>query len=183
MPPPHRARRLQSALERAGYEVISALDARADLDTSVRRLEPDAILVDTEVAGRDALEHLASLGRRYPKPMIVLSDHVAPELTLAAAQAGVTAYAVEDLAGASLGSLVDMAIAHFQAHNALREQLIKAQQSLETRKLVDRAKCRLMERRGIGEEAAYRRLRKMAMDRRMSLTALARELLSAEDGA
>lgn len=178
---PQRARELEAALAAAGFEVLTAVDGQADLYDRVQALAPEVILVDTELPGRDTLEHLASLNRRYPKPMIMLADAIDPAVTLAAARAGVTAYAGEAVSPASLRALVDLAIGHYRAHAALREELKKTRQNLESRKLVDRAKCRLMERRGLGEEAAYRRLQKMAMDRRMSITDLARELLGAED--
>ncbi|MEX0607591.1 MAG: ANTAR domain-containing protein, partial [Halofilum sp. (in: g-proteobacteria)] len=67
-----------------------------------------------------------------------------------------------------------------QAHHHLPNELKRTQQTLAERKAVDRAKCLLMERHGVGEEAAYGRLRKIAMDRRLSLSAVARELL--DDG-
>lgn len=174
---PRRSRHLERALRDAGFEVVAVVGASADLHDRVQILAPDAVVVDAELPGRDTLEHLASLGKRYPKPMIMLSESIEPELTLEAARAGVTAYAVEALSAAALRSLVDVAIAHFRSYALLRSELAKTQRSLESRKLIDRAKCRLMERYGVGEEAAYKRMRKLAMDRRMNLDDMAREIL------
>ena len=179
---PHRSQELERALREAGFEVLMAVDGRDDLYARVRDLAPDAIIVDTDLPSRDTLEGLAYVGKKYPKPMIMLAHDTDPSLTVAAARAGVTAYAVEELSPATLRSLVDVAIAHFSAHEALRSELAKARNTLESRKLVDRAKCQLMERKGIGEEAAYQYLRKAAMDRRISLTDLARELLDTNHG-
>ncbi|RFA30838.1 response regulator [Alkalilimnicola ehrlichii] len=175
---PQRSRKLEQSLREAGFEVVAVIDGEDALHDKVCELAPDAVVVDTDSPGRDTLEHLASLGQRYPKPMIMLSESVDPELTLDAARAGVTAYAVETLSAPVVRSLVDVAIAHFRSHALLRTELVKVQRSLESRKLIDRAKCRLMERYGIGEEAAYQRLRKLAMDRRLNLNDLAREILS-----
>ncbi|MFB4205355.1 putative transcriptional regulatory protein pdtaR [wastewater metagenome] len=172
-----RSRALEQALTDAGFEVVASVDERDDLYARMTELAPDAVIVDAELPSRDTLEHLAQLGRRFPRPIVMLADQDDPQVSLEAARAGVSAYVVDGLAPATVRSLVNVAIAHFQAHDALRSELGRVQQSLEQRKAVDRAKCLLMERQGIGEEAAYQRLRKMAMDRRLSLYELACELL------
>ncbi len=115
----------------------------------------------------DLLENLGQLARRYPKPVIMLAENEAPDMAREAARVGVSAYVVDGVAPTVLRSLVDVAIGHFQAHHQLRTELKRAQQTLAERKAVDQAKCLLMERHGVGEEAAYRRLRKIAMDRRV----------------
>lgn len=172
-----RSERLAGALAEAGFDVVATVDEGEDLYERVEALEPDAVIVDSALPSRDTLEHVGQLGQRYPKPMIMLSEDGNRELTEAAARAGVSAYVVEGVAPGLVRSLVDVAIAHYRAHRALRSELSRAQRSLEQRKAIDRAKCLLMERQGIGEQAAYLRLRKMAMDRRLSLLEVARELL------
>jgi response regulator NasT len=77
--------------------------------------------------------------------------------------------------------IVEVAIARFQEFQALRHELEEARVSLEERKLVDRAKGLLMQRRGIGEAEAYRVLRKAAMDRQLKLAELARQLIATAD--
>ncbi len=62
----------------------------------------------------------------------------------------------------------------------LRRELAKAQQALRERRLVDRAKCRLMEHQGLSEADAYRRLREQAMARREPMSDTAARLLADE---
>ncbi len=173
--------RLQDALAEAGFTVLARVGADADLYGAMEDLRPDAVIVDAELPTRDTLEHLAQLGRRYPKPMIMLSGAADAELTAEAARAGVSAYVVEGLAPATVQSLVHVAIAHYQAQRALKTELNRTQQTLAQRRAIDRAKCLLMERLSVGEQAAYERLRKMAMDRRLSLHEVAVELVSARE--
>ena len=52
---------------------------------------------------------------------------------------------------------------------------------LAERKLVERAKGLLMSRRGIGEDAAYAALRKIAMDRGLKLSEVAQRVIDAAD--
>ncbi|MBA1148790.1 ANTAR domain-containing protein [Ectothiorhodospiraceae bacterium WFHF3C12] len=174
---PSRSHHLEEALSAAGFQVLATVDEQDDLYARMTELAPDAVIVDADLPSRDTLEHLAQLGRRFPKPIVMLSEDEDAETSLEAARAGVSAYVVDTLAPATVRSLVNVAISHFQAHSQLRTEISRIQQSLEQRKAIDRAKCLLMERQGIGEEAAYGRLRKMAMDRRLSLYELACELL------
>ena len=49
------------------------------------------------------------------------------------------------------------------------------------RKVIERAKGILMKHRGMAEEEAFRALRKMAMDRKIRLAAVAREVVAAAE--
>jgi response regulator NasT len=61
---------------------------------------------------------------------------------------------------------------------ALRDDLTKAHADLAARKTVERAKGLLMKDRGLDEEAAYRLLRKLAMDSGRPLGAVATDHLA-----
>jgi response regulator NasT len=59
--------------------------------------------------------------------------------------------------------------------------LAQARTQLSERKVVDRAKGILMSRHGIGEDEAYGRLRKAAMDKGMKLADVAQRILDVSD--
>jgi signal transduction protein with GAF and PtsI domain len=63
----------------------------------------------------------------------------------------------------------------------LLQEKLTAQEALETRKLVERAKGALMKKRGISEPDAFREIQKQSMDRRKSMKEIAEALLLAED--
>jgi signal transduction protein with GAF and PtsI domain len=54
------------------------------------------------------------------------------------------------------------------------------QEELETRKLVERAKGALMKRHGLGEEEAFKRIRKASMDSRKTMREIAEAILLTE---
>lgn len=175
-----RSERMQRALIASGFSVMAVLRDNADLHTHIHSLQPDAIIIDAESPTRDTLEHLSALGQRFPKPMIMMSDQGDTEMTRAAANAGISAYVVDELSSATVRSLVDVAILHYHNHNQLHAELSKTQQTLEDRGHIDRAKCLLMERHGFSEMRAYNVLRRMAMRRSQRMGDFARALLSAE---
>lgn len=175
---PARSSRLEQALIEAGFDVVMTVRRDDDLHDTLDRLKPDAVIIDAELPGRDTLEHLGQLGRRYPRPMIMLTDRETPELSQSAAEAGVSAYVVESMQPALMRSMVNVAIASFEQHSALRQELNRTRESMQQRRRVDRAKTLIMERRAMSEHEAYQYLRKLAMDRRMSLHELSDEVLA-----
>ena len=171
---------MQNALRESGFVILAVIREDADLYASMKNLQPDAIIVDAESPSRDTLEHLSVLSQAFPKPMIMMSDSGNTALTREAANAGISAYVVEGLSPAAVRSLVDVAIMHFHSHDQLNRQLSKTQQSLDERRLIDRAKCLLMERHGFSEKRAYGLMRRMAMSRSQRLGDFAKAILSAE---
>lgn len=63
----------------------------------------------------------------------------------------------------------------------LLQEKLAAQEQLETRKLVERAKALLMKKRGLSEPDAFREIQKQSMDRRKSMKEIAEALLLAAD--
>src|SRR5439155_26626759 len=75
---------------------------------------------------------------------------------------------------------VELALANFEKAKRLEERLQQANEALETRKLVERAKGILMRQTGLDEEAAYLKLQKTARNENKRLVEVARALILAE---
>jgi response regulator NasT len=88
---------------------------------------------------------------------------------------------VAGLATERVKPVLDVAMARFQVEQNLRRELADARSQLSDRKLVERAKGLLMKRHGWGEEEAYARLRKTAMDKGLRLADLAQRMIDALD--
>jgi two-component system, response regulator / RNA-binding antiterminator len=139
---------------------------------------PDVIVVACDSAERDTLESLREAGETNPRPVVMFADRSEPGLAEQAIRAGVAAYVVDGLAPARVRSILEVAMTRFALMQQLREDLVKAQASLEGRKAVDRAKGLLMKERGLDEDGAYRLLRKLAMDKGRPIGAVAADLLA-----
>jgi response regulator NasT len=178
---PERADILREGLRRAGYEVSASLSSPVSLLATIEQLKPDVIVIDTESPSRDVLEHLVVLTQHTPRPVVMFSSDGAPETIREAVRAGVSAYVVDGLNAARIKSIIDVAVARFEDFQRLRGELAEANDRLEERKLVERAKGMLMKTRGLDEEAAYGLLRKFAMDRKLKLSQVAQQLIDAAD--
>jgi response regulator NasT len=75
---------------------------------------------------------------------------------------------------------MQVATSRFAESRQLTEEVEDLRERLATRTLVDRAKAVLMGR-GMSEPDAFRRLQKMAMDKRLTLKQVAEAVLLAEE--
>jgi response regulator NasT len=109
------------------------------------------------------------------------ADKTDTQTTTAAIKAGVSAYVVGEVNAERVRPIVEVAIARFGEFQALREELERTQNTLAERKVVERAKGLLMQRRKLDEQTAYATLRKLAMDRNQRLVDVARTLIELSD--
>jgi response regulator NasT len=88
------------------------------------------------------------------------------------------AYLVKPFTKADLIPAIEIAVSRFQQMSALRAEMGTLREQLELRKLLDRAKGRLQAERGLTEPQAFRWIQKTAMDRRITMRAVAEEILA-----
>ena len=175
---PARAEIVESGLRDAGYVLLARLDGTYDLTTRVSLLQPDVIVISIDSPGRDAIEDLRRTTEQQPRPIALFADRSDPATIAAGMEAGVSAYVVKGLTQDRVQPVVDVAVAHFNRYHSMREELERARLSLVERKTVDRAKGLLMEQKGIGEEAAYKLLRKLAMDQNKRIGEVAQDVVT-----
>jgi response regulator NasT len=108
--------------------------------------------------------------------VVLFTSHTDADLVAGATQSGVQAFLLKPLRPAELAPTIDLAIARFRETRELR-------QTLEGRKVIERAKGKLMERFHLTEDQAFRRLRRAAMDSRRPMVEVAKAVLMSESVA
>ena len=176
-----RSRLLRISLLENGYNIIAVLPTDTFLGERIAQLQPDMIVVDAESAARDALEHVVMATRDARRPIVMFTNDDDTTHVKDAVAAGVSAYIVAGLAPERIRPILDVAMARFQHEQELRRELADARTELQERKVIDRAKGLLMQRRGLTEQAAYEKLRKTAMDRGLKLGDVAQRILDVAD--
>ena len=173
---------LRTMLAALGHEAVLAANGRDALQL-VRTARPDLALLDIEMPLTDGLEAAQVIARKHPMPIIILTAYGQDELIARAAQLPIQGYLVKPVSDRDLAAAIEVAVARFAEQQAATQQIAALQESLETRKLVDRAKGRLMAA-GMTEEEAYLALQRRARDGRISLRQAAEaELARGKAGA
>ena len=173
-----RAALLKLALRESGHTVSLHVGSTANLPARVRELEPDVIIIDRESPDRDTLEHVCSVTRDQPRPIVFFTQDGDRATIQAAVRAGVSAYVVGGMSAERVRPILDVAMARFDEFQAMRQELDKTKLSLAERKQIERAKGIVMKSKGVSEDEAYGLLRKQAMERNQRLAQVAENVIA-----
>ena len=175
---PDEARAALVAQGLADVKPLEVLRMATFEEAEAAAFKPDVIVIASESPDRDTLESLREANAHNPRPVVMFVDRSAPGLAEAAVEAGVAAYVVDGLSESRVRPVLEVAMSRFSLMQKLRTDLEKAHADLAARKTIDRAKGLLMKERGLDEDAAFRLLRKLAMDTGRPLGAVAADLIA-----
>jgi AmiR/NasT family two-component response regulator len=171
---------LKETLEEEGYEVVGETGRGDEAVTLVKDLRPDLAILDVKMPGMDGLQAAAAISADKGAAVLILTAFSQRDLIEKARDAGALAYLVKPFQKSELIPAVEVALGRFQEMRALADENLSLADQLETRKLVDRAKGKLMDGHGLSEHDAFRFLQKTAMDTRGTLKAVAQEVIDGQ---
>jgi response regulator NasT len=169
---------LRTTLESLQYAIVGEISEASALHAEVVRLAPDLIVACTQSPSATMIEGLRALSAECPRPVVVFADDPRRGTIRKAVEAGVSAYVVDGSAPERITPIIEAACARFEAHEAVRKELVATRNKLSDRKLIEKAKGIVMQQRGLTADQAYGALRKMAMDQNLALAEVARRVIS-----
>lgn len=144
----------------------------------VKETRPDAVIINLDIPSEDMLTDLAALNRQCPVPVVMFAAEACGATIHKAMQAEVSALIVNGLEPGRVHSIIQIALARFKQQQAIKNALQDAKTQLEDRKHIDRAKAILINTQNFSEHEAYHTLRKLAMDRNITLGQMARNVIA-----
>ena len=175
-----RAAIISEGLRDAGLDDLVLINPVGPLVAQVEASAPEVVLINLENPSRDLLEDFFAMSRALSRPIAMFVDQSDAESTMAAVDAGVSAYVVDGLARQRIKPVLDLAIRRFQAFSRLQAELAEARSALADRQTIDRAKAILMRRRGLDEPAAYALLRGHAMTSNRRIAEVAEAIVTSD---
>jgi two-component system, response regulator PdtaR len=170
---------LREMLTNLGYLVVGEVADGRSAVNQARELRPDVVVMDIKMPDMDGIEAAKVLTEERIAPTVLLSAYGQRELVERAREAGVVAYLVKPYREEELAPAIEVALARFREFQTLQKQVDDLQAALETRKLVDRAKGILMDKQGLSEAEAFRKIQKMSMDNRKPMKDVAEAIILA----
>jgi response regulator NasT len=171
---------VRSQLEKLGHQVIGHASTAAEAKAIYCEHQPDIVLMDIRLDGIDGIALAAELLGERRCPMVILSAYGDKELVERAGAAGVFGYLIKPVTIEGLQAQIEVAVRRFQAQEQLIDEKNSLAQTLETRKLVEKAKGIFMKRMKLDEAEAHRRLQQESQKRRISLAELAKRVIESE---
>ena len=142
--------------------------------------QPLLIVMDVTMPVLDGISAAQRINKNPSGALVLLTGTTDQDTVARAQDAGVHHYLMKPFNAQQLKITVDLAIHQFIQISNLRDEVTALKESLETRKLIDRAKALLISR-GMTEPQAHRKIQKLAMDKRKSLKEVAEAVLLMAD--
>jgi response regulator NasT len=168
---------LKETLEEEGYEVVGETGRGDEAVQLVKDKQPDLAILDVKMPGMDGLTAAAQITADKGAAVLILTAFSQRDLIEKARDAGALAYLVKPFQKSELIPAVEVALGRFQEMKALADENLSLADQLETRKVVDRAKGKLMDNHDMTEADAFRFLQKTAMDTRNTLKQVAQDVI------
>lgn len=170
---------LRELLEEAGHNVVAeAADGIKAIELA-RKYSPDLVIMDIKMPEMDGIAAAKVISHEKLAPVLLLTAYSQKEIVEKAKDSGVLAYLVKPVKEANLFPAIEIAISRFQEFMELERELEDVKNSLETRKILDRAKGILMDAYNLTESEAYRRIQQYSMSKRKSIGDVAQAIVDA----
>ncbi|WP_455366156.1 ANTAR domain-containing response regulator [Kaarinaea lacus] len=164
-----------------GYDVSSNLHSMMAIESHLKLDKHIQYVVVSMTAPTDTyFNELAKVTNNASVPVVVFAETSSRKYTEKAAAIGLSAYIVNGFVPSRIKHIMDLAMARFHEFQTIKKELEKTRLSLAERKIIEKAKGILMRRRTIDEEAAFRMMRKMAMDKNLKLAEVAKNIINVD---
>ena len=175
---------LAEMLGEEGYDVVAqAGDGQTAIELA-REHRPDLVILDVKMPVLDGIAAAEVIAGQRIAPVVILTAFSQRELVERARDAGAMAYLVKPFQRSDLMPAIEMAVSRFGEIALLEQEVEDLQESLATRKAVERAKSVLQDKLGLSEPEAFRWIQKTSMDKRLTMREVAAAVIdSASSGS
>lgn len=161
---------LKAMLENAGYQVIGEGKDGFDAIDLCKKEKPDVAILDIKMDVLDGLSAAKIINEEYPDTAIImLTGFNKGEYIDKAKESRISSYLVKPINESLLIPNIELAVVRNRELHQYKEEIDRANEKLESRKMVEKAKGLLMHKKGLSEDAAYNFIRKISKERNISM--------------
>ena len=161
-----------------GHEPVGPARDGAEAVELARTTSPDLYLFDIQMPHLDGLEAAAQLAAEgLRRPVVIVTGGEDDNLIQRSIATGVSAYLTKPIEMRELNAAIGLATARHDEFRQLEADVERAQQALEDRKTVERAKGLLMSALHLSEQDAFKRLQQTARERNLRLADVAARIV------
>jgi AmiR/NasT family two-component response regulator len=171
---------LKELLVEEGYDVVGETGRGDEAIELVRDLRPDLVILDIKMPGLDGLSAARHVAGERMAAVLILTAFSQRELVEQARDAGALAYLVKPFQKSDLIPAIEIALGRFAELNMLDRDINELQERLDARKLIDRAKGKLMDDHGLTEGDSWRFLQQQAMSNRVRVDDIAHRVIDGD---
>jgi len=166
---------LKAMLNGMGHEVLAASSGREAIQMAQRR-QPDLAILDIKMPYTNGLQAAKTIARNQSIPILLLTAFSEQDLIEKATDLPIQGYLIKPIKPEELTAAIAIASKRHEDTLSLQQRAAKLEDALAVRKLIDRAKGKLMAG-GLTEAEAYRTIQQCARDGRQSMRQVALSIL------
>ncbi|AQS60125.1 ANTAR domain-containing response regulator [Desulforamulus ferrireducens] len=167
---------LKQILARQGYRVVAEATSGMNALKAVRATNPDAVLLDDRLPVLDGMQVAKILTEEHLAPAVLMISPGNKGLVERARDV-TAAFLLRPYLDDHIYAAVETAVASHRRIVQLHQQLHELQETIKSRKVIERAKGMLIKHRGFSEEQAYKAIQQTAMKKRTSMKAVAEAII------
>jgi response regulator NasT len=172
---------LRARLEKLGHQVIADAENGAQAVEAATAGKPDVIIMDIRMPEMDGIEAARRIVETNPCAILFLTAFSEDTLVEKAGETGALAYLMKPFRKEDLAPALEIAVRRFRQIQSQKTEIDSLKESLETRKVIDRAKGILMDRQGLTEDQAFKKIHFQARNENKKMREIAQSIITAAD--
>lgn len=167
---------MKETLQDLGYEIVAEARSGREAVQKAFAFAPDCALMDAHMDGDDGFAAAQEITQAQLCPVVMVTAYAQTDKVKEASKMGVFGYVTKPFAEKDLVAAIEVATSRFKQEEQLHGELDRLKARMESRRLIDKAKCLLIEA-GATEEEAFGRMRKISMNTRKPLAEVAEAII------
>lgn len=169
-------------LEDLGFEVVGQAADGFDAVEICRNTKPDIVILDVKMPVFDGLTAAEQICKEELAGCVIMLTAFSDEdIVSRSAAAGVSGYLVKPIDKEKLLPTLEVAFAQAARLRELRNQVKTAEEKIHNDRTIHKAQKIFSIKNGCTETKAYELMRKMAMDKRISIVSIAQAIVEQEE--
>lgn len=174
---------LKELLSEGGYTVLSEVSDGFDAVEQCKLYHPDLVILDIKMPFLDGISAAKIIyEEELADTIIMLTAYSEREFVEQAKGYGVSGYLVKPIDEKSLVPSIELAVARSRELKRLRKDMAKVSERLESRSVIEKAKGVIMQEQSMTEQEAYDYIRKLSLDKHLSMRRVAEIILVKNGG-
>jgi response regulator NasT len=165
-----------------GYDVVGEASNGIQVVELCRRHKPDLVLMDIKMPKLNGIQAAKLIVKEgLVESVIMVTAYSGKEFIEEVKEIGVIGYIVKPIDEQKLIPQIEIAIAKSKEIKRIKEEFIRAKEQVSEVKIIHKAKEMYMEKYSLTEEEAYKKIRKLSMDKQRSILETCSELVNYYD--
>ena len=171
---------LRETLENSGYEVVADTGRGDEAIELVSEHKPDVVILDVKMPGMDGIQVAREIAAAEDTAVVILTAFSQRELIDEAVDAGALAYLVKPYQQSDLIPAIEIARRRHQEMRELTDQAKTLEDRLQARKVIEKAKGKLLDDSSMNENDAFKFIQRTAMSERKAMVDIAERIISGD---